>query len=82
MKKNEYEIKYNLITINIIGIIYSAVLVGVIWLMFKFNILTGNFEYISFDDLLGTSNYLLLLCIIMFLWMGLHETIHGVFYFF
>ena len=75
-KQKSYEIKYNLVTMNIVGIVYFIVLVGILFFMFKFDILTGNF-----DGNFGFDTYPMSVFIVaVMFWFVLHEIIHGTFY--
>lgn len=79
MSKNEpnsYEVKYDLILMNIVGIVYFVILVGILYLMFKNNILTAKFP----STFTFTKYPMSLLLTVLIFWFVLHEIIHGIFY--
>lgn len=75
-EQHSYEIKYNLITMNIVGIIYLLAIVLILYLMFTNNILTSRFPK-SYEF---TKYPISIFIVVMLLWFVLHEIIHGLFY--
>ena len=71
-----YEIKYNLIIMNIVGIVSFLIIVGILFLMFKNNILTDKFPSTYNFSKYPISVFL----IVLIFWFVLHEIIHGTFY--
>lgn len=79
MNKEEksYEVKYDLVVMNVIGVIYTLILVFILYLMFKHNFLTGKFDITT--ETLSQKNLIIFL-ITFYFWFVLHEIIHGIFY--
>ena len=75
-QEKSYEVKYNLVTMNIIGIVYFLIIIGILYLMFSNDILTGNFPNIDVYKEYPISIFL----IVLIFWFVLHEIIHGTFY--
>lgn len=75
MKKNRYQIEYNLVTMNIFGTIYTILLsIGTFFLI---KTPLGN----NFGDIGGNLILDMSIIFIMYLfWICLHEAIHGLFY--
>ena len=71
-----YEVKYDLVVMNIVGIVYFIVLVFILYLMFKNNFLTGNFDFEEERYAINLGIFML----VMIFWFVLHEIIHGIFY--
>lgn len=78
-KMDSYEVKYDLVFMNIIGIVYFLIIAIILVLLFKYGILTQKFDINNFIE--GFSNAkVIFVFILSFLWLVLHEIIHGIFY--
>ena len=81
-KINRYEVKYDLLVMNVVGIIYTILLIVLICLMFKNNLFVSNFgEFpVLFDNEHGLNYWWFLFFILYLCWMAFHEIIHCVTY--
>ena len=73
MKKNQkqYLVKYDMLSITIIGTIYTIFLFIILWLLL--------YKFFDINKIVSELN-IVVFTIVMIIWFILHEIIHGIFY--
>lgn len=81
-KVKRYELKYDMVFINVISFLYTVIVCLLIYFIFNNKFLFSRFGDLSFTvSNVGESFfYLLLFLLIFILWAVLHEAIHGISY--